>query len=206
MVKAEEWFYLVENFHFDLDISVIKKTKTEGDLYDSGSSAYSEDTLKKTGLENFMFEFQPNVCEICLTQNEIEKFFFEKKKLYIRQVEDDEEESMAPATNGKHLSANDNEICEVIDMAPKKARMDLQESSLGKRQSNNSNRMDSGASSSENLLKVSSSKDQPSISSLSNEYLSSRRSKRSRKNKNDIELTASSYDTVINLKFLVKLK
>ena len=35
------------------------------------------------------FIFEPDVCQQCIEQNELDKYLFENKKIYIRQIEED---------------------------------------------------------------------------------------------------------------------
>lgn len=59
------------------------------------------------------FLFDPDVCEICMEQNELEKYLFDNKKIAIRQIDEDSlmngKETESAATNG-----NDNEDSEAV--------------------------------------------------------------------------------------------
>jgi hypothetical protein len=118
-----------------------------------------------------------------MEQNEIEKYLFENRKIAIRQME---EEDLV----GREEAANCNEDQETVYVASKKARVNSSVNGEGAA-------VEGGAAAGRpSFQKVT------SASSLQ----SSRRSKRSRKCKGDMELYVSSFDTIKKLKAQVMKK
>lgn len=88
LLKPEEWFHLKENYENDgQEICVIKRAipnETEEHMNsNNGNHANSEITF------SYLFDFTPEVCQICMEQNELDNFYFENKKVAIRLIEDD---------------------------------------------------------------------------------------------------------------------
>lgn len=193
LLRAEEWFHLKENYENDgQDINVIKRAiPNELETANEGS----EPTF------TYVFDFSPEVCQICLEQNELDKFFFENKKVIIRLIEDDQPASNG--SNGDNQANEDDVIYEVswrvksdskklvkrskIKSTCKKPRIEGQSETSGRK--------------TETKSKSSSSSTMASSSAAtSDSALPSRRSKRTRRNKGDIEVCVSSNNTIKQVK------
>lgn len=63
---------------------------------------------------DFEFDFFPNVCQECLTQNELEKFLFENKKIFIRTL--DEEDGLV-SQNHASTSSQTSSVSQISSMS-----------------------------------------------------------------------------------------
>lgn len=110
IITKEEWSVLASSFSFDQAVTVIKEIVNA-----------EEDNIVK-----YSFKFEPEVCGICMEQNEINKYLFENKKIAIRQV--DEETSTAVANeksavkdlvemNKEANVLDDNEVTYLVKIA-----------------------------------------------------------------------------------------
>ncbi len=102
LVTAEEWFYFTDNYEHDVQISVTKRPIVHDEGEDE-NNLYCNKKLKTTD-EYFVYDFEPKVCYDCIAQNEMDKCFFENKKIIIRQVDDEERYSdlLNPQTNNEN--------------------------------------------------------------------------------------------------------
>ena len=173
IITMEEWSILTASFQFDQAVTISKET------------AQIESDSQKCS-----FKFDPDVCEICMEQNEINKYLFENKKIAIRQVD---EELSTSDKNSVEMNQNsvqdDSEVC----LISKKARLTENSEETVSEQPMNLPRIPVEKPSSVQIVS------QPMQLSSS----STRRSKRSRKCKGDIEINVGSFDTVKQLKVLV---
>lgn len=114
-MRPEEWFHLKENYENDgQEISVIKRAiPNELEPMSDGTALNGGEKAELTF--TYVFDFSPEVCQICLEQNELDKFFFENKKVVIRLIEDDQPASNGQGsnTNGDNQSNEDDVIYEV---------------------------------------------------------------------------------------------
>jgi len=190
LITEEEWLVLSSSFKYDQPIKVYLVTKSERspqanpDLTKTATEnnvetnfKTSTETLSKTTRN--IFQFDPEICLICIEQNALDKFLFYNKKLAIRQIDEDEmiPTSITEEMYGKRAAESAYFVC-------KKARLNL----------NLNDNLSSGSATKKQWID-----DQNTKSHL----IEGRRSKRSRKCKGDIEIFASSSDTVKELKVQV---
>lgn len=93
----------------DLTNSPRTNTTTTDSETDQPQEQKQEQPTNKEQLLN-QFLFDPDVCEVCMEQNELEKYLFVNKRIAVRQIDDDSlngKETDTAATNG-----NDNEDSE----------------------------------------------------------------------------------------------
>jgi hypothetical protein len=184
LIKADEWFHLTDNFEADMPIQVIKSIAGDETEQIRVESTLSAETNPKV----YRYEFMPQVCDICLAQNEREKLFFENKKIFVTQTEDDGvEETNSSQQTRKCVNYNNiDDDCELIGSVHKKPRID-EDYSCKKAES----------------IMASESETSQGKSKSDGDFLPSRRSKRARKNKSDIEVIASSFSTIKQVKIQV---
>jgi len=189
VITEEEWQVLSSSFKFDQAITVYKMTQqhepAEATNHDpqrpiddqelTSHSKTSSDTQHNT------FQFDPEVCSLCMEQNALEKFLFDNKKIAIRQL--DEEEVSAESIPNEAVVGEDAD--EATYLVCKKARL-------------NSNLTDNSPG--ESVTRKERVDYEKAMTQISAGMYSGRRSKRSRKCKGDIEVYASSFDTVKKLK------
>ncbi len=189
VITEEEWQVLSSSFKFDQAITVYKMTQqhepAEATNHDpqrpiddqelTSHSKTSSDTQHNT------FQFDPEVCSLCMEQNALEKFLFDNKKIAIRQI--DEEEVSPESIPTEAVVGEDAD--EATYLVCKKARL-------------NSNLTDNSPG--ESVTRKERVDYEKAMTQISAGMYSGRRSKRSRKCKGDIEVYASSFDTVKKLK------
>lgn len=75
--------------------STLQAFESDSDSNQNNEQRSDEERVK------FKFEFKPKVCDECIAQNEIEKYTFERKKITIRILEEEEPapETTATTTN-----------------------------------------------------------------------------------------------------------
>ncbi|CAF0845967.1 unnamed protein product, partial [Brachionus calyciflorus] len=180
-----EWEFISQNYMCDMPIKITKF-----------SVPRSEDSQSND--EQFYYDFEPGICQECLTRNELDRIIFENKKILIRQQDDEElngstqntlsststqpnilsqlEEKKFPINDLKKKS-DDSDDCEIIHCSSKKARYEFEDDAFE----------------SQNNSKTSEQK-------VNSDYMPSRRSRRSRRSKKDIEVVCSSNSTVKQVK------
>ena len=111
-MTLDEWKILTEHFTPDRTITVIK-------------SSLSEVECKSGETESFSFIFEPSTCEVCLEKNELDKYLFENRKIFIRII-DDETPALAETTKNdssppkqsdealKETNEKDDDISEIV--------------------------------------------------------------------------------------------
>lgn len=177
LITEEEWKILTTSFPYDRAVTVIKtEVPIEGEM--------DTDLPAK---EN-QYKFDPDVCDICIEQNELEKYLFDHKKIAIRQIDDD--------VNVIQLEKMDTDKVdkdsEVTYLVSKKARLNT---------NNLENSPDEKVTS---CQPVTMEKTNPLP--VNSQFNLSRRSKRSRKCKGDLEIYVSSFDTIKQLKVQIVSK
>ena len=107
----KEWKVLSDNFTFDKIITVIKTSTNEVEM--------NSDAENKTEIEPvYSYIFEPSICEFCLEKNELDKYLFENKKIFIRLIDDE----LPKTSNGDTPKANGNndeaKNYAIIEIAP----------------------------------------------------------------------------------------
>jgi hypothetical protein len=185
LVAADEWFQLTDTFKDDTPIEVIKTAVGDSTEKVQSNSPCSSEIGKES--KEYRYKFMPEVCQICMDQIEADKLFFENKKIFVTHIEDDgivEEVNNAPQQSSRSRAAANftDDECQIVGSVSKKARIDEDFS-----------------------IKKSEFSEASGKTKLDPEYvLPNRRSKRARKNKADIEVTASSFSTIKQVKQQVK--
>ncbi len=114
-MTLDEWKILTEHFTPDRTITVIK-------------SSLSEVECKNGETESFSFIFEPSTCEVCLEKNELDKYLFENKKIFIRIIDDETPAAAAATTKNdspppkqsdealKETNEKDDDISEIVEI------------------------------------------------------------------------------------------
>ncbi|RMZ96708.1 Ubiquitin carboxyl-terminal hydrolase 48 [Brachionus plicatilis] len=102
-----EWEFISTNYIFDTQI----KLKKHLNLNDSEESLIN-------------FEFEPQVCQDCMAQNELDKMLFENKKILIRFQDEEENNCTSKLENLKNEEMEDTDV---IHISSKKARYSINE-------------------------------------------------------------------------------
>ena len=188
IVSSREWLLLTESFIYDKLITVIKTQASNNEM--------NGDTSK----EKFNFIFEPLTCEICLEKNELDKYLFENKKIFIRLIDEDDLPKSDIKATSNTIQQEDAEIKnndDIIELPQKKSRLGDIETIEEKSPKLNDNK-------DLKLIKINLNQPcKPSFinsSNLNSSASGTRRSKRTRKLKGDIEISASSYDTIKQVK------
>ena len=92
VITEGEWSILKECYSYDREITILK-LKKPNELCQKDATETSNTEL----MDYFIFE--PDVCQQCIEQNELDKYLFENKKIYIRQIEDDSPPLVPPVTS-----------------------------------------------------------------------------------------------------------
>lgn len=110
-MTLDEWKILTEHFTPDRTITVIK-------------SSLSEVECKSGETESFSFIFEPSTCEVCLEKNELDKYLFENRKIFIRIIDDEtpaaaitKNDSSPPKQSDealKETNEKDDDISEIV--------------------------------------------------------------------------------------------
>jgi hypothetical protein len=107
LITSKEWEILAANYEFDMAITVRRMPSNLTQSDDDNS----HDIVAKASMPEhnpkWVFQFRPNICQICLAQNELEKYTFENKKIIVRLV-DDEETAPTTTTKTSVKATNDN--------------------------------------------------------------------------------------------------
>jgi hypothetical protein len=116
LVTEQEWAFLSRNYDFDKAISVVKIPKESQHQLSSSSSASkqiddSTSTQANSQSKSFYYLFEPEVCQICIKMNELTKLVFENKKIFIRQIDEDNPTTVpidiqAASTNYSSVNSN----------------------------------------------------------------------------------------------------
>ena len=143
MITGSEWLFFSAHFKYDREIGVIKRPieavendddEEEDDVEEENrcdkNCDLNDANVKKLKKSASAFElvFNPAVCHSCIAQSELEKYFFENKKIIVRRVENEDENSVEEqGSNSQSNEAlktsqyveacfhNDDDDCEIIE-------------------------------------------------------------------------------------------
>lgn len=60
------------------------------------------------------FEFEPQVCQDCMAQNELDKMLFENKKILIRIQDEEENNCTSKLENLKNEEMEDSDVIHIV--------------------------------------------------------------------------------------------
>lgn len=94
VINEDEWMTLISYYKFDVEIKVRKTMIISNENcdvdHDYNVSLTADTKPSIDGNESIIiWEHEPEKCEACIFQNEIDRLAFENQKIYVRLVEED---------------------------------------------------------------------------------------------------------------------
>jgi NDP-sugar pyrophosphorylase family protein len=103
LLTEDEWAFLSRNYDFDKVITVVKIAKESTELASKQKDG-SPTPIQSNSQSAFYYLFEPEVCQKCIRMNELTKFIFENKKIFIRQIDEDNPTTVPTFTNNTNAS------------------------------------------------------------------------------------------------------
>ena len=94
LLTEAEWGYLSANYEYDMEVTVTKLPKEVANDHLNGQEDRSpkqqpSEVVVSAASVQFNYVFKPQSCCECLHQKELSKMQFENKKIFIRQIDED---------------------------------------------------------------------------------------------------------------------